>query len=71
MRDGKLLRHIGSDTDPIDVLYAGWTKTCCCHRPDTTAPRLRPGLLEALAGGKLTIANSLGNGIADDKAIYA
>ena len=32
---------------------------------------LRPGLLEAVTAGELTIANALGNGIGDDKAIYA
>jgi carboxylate-amine ligase len=32
---------------------------------------LRPGLLSAIAGENLTIANALGNGVADDKAIYA
>jgi carboxylate-amine ligase len=31
---------------------------------------LRHGLIRAITGGTLTIANSLGNGIADDKAIY-
>jgi carboxylate-amine ligase len=32
---------------------------------------LRGGLLGALGAGTLTIANSLGNGVADDKAVYA
>jgi carboxylate-amine ligase len=32
---------------------------------------LRPGLLAAIADGHLAIANALGNGVADDKAIYA
>jgi carboxylate-amine ligase len=32
---------------------------------------LRSGLLDAVGEGTLTIANALGNGIADDKAIYA
>ena len=42
IRDGKLLRHIGSDVHPIDVLYAGWMRTCCCRRTGTTAPRCGP-----------------------------
>jgi len=33
--------------------------------------RLRLGLLEALTAGNLTIVNALGNGVADDKAVYA
>jgi carboxylate-amine ligase len=32
---------------------------------------LRPGLTQAVSAGTLTVANALGNGIADDKAIYA
>ena len=32
---------------------------------------LRDGLLDAVGDGTLTIANALGNGIGDDKAIYA
>ena len=33
--------------------------------------RLRLGLLEVLNAGNLTIVNALGNGVADDKAVYA
>jgi carboxylate-amine ligase len=32
---------------------------------------LRSGLLESVTAGALTIANALGNGVGDDKAIYA
>jgi glutamate---cysteine ligase / carboxylate-amine ligase len=32
---------------------------------------LRAGLLESVTEGALTIANALGNGVGDDKAIYA
>src|SRR6202011_89488 len=32
---------------------------------------LRTGLLAAIHDGRLTVANALGNGVADDKAIYA
>ena len=30
-----------------------------------------PGLLAAARGGNVTIANAIGNGVADDKAVYA
>ena len=71
VRDGKLLRHIGSDTDPIHVLYARMDEDMLLSSTGYDGTAVRPGLLEALAGGTLTIANSLGNGIADDKAVYA
>ena len=71
VQNGKLLRHIGSDTEPIDVLYARMDEDMLLSSTGYDGTAVRPGLLEALAGGKLTIANSLGNGIADDKAIYA
>jgi glutamate---cysteine ligase / carboxylate-amine ligase len=71
MQDGKLLRHIGSDVHPIDVLYARMDEDMLLSSCGYDGAALRPGLLEAVKSGTLTIANSLGNGIADDKAIYA
>jgi uncharacterized circularly permuted ATP-grasp superfamily protein len=38
-------------------------------RPDSTLGV--PGLMAAARGGNVTIANAVGNGVADDKAIYA
>src|SRR4029450_1865185 len=37
-------------------------------RPDPAAGR--PGLLNAARLGNVTIANAVGNGVADDKAVY-
>jgi glutamate---cysteine ligase / carboxylate-amine ligase len=71
VRDGKLLRHIGSDTHPIDVLYARMDEDMLLSSTGYDATPLRPGLLKAVTSGTLTIANALGNGVADDKAIYA
>jgi glutamate---cysteine ligase / carboxylate-amine ligase len=70
-RDGKLLRHVGSDVHPIDVLYARMDEDMLLSSTGYDGVALRPGLLEAVSSGTLTIANALGNGIADDKAIYA
>jgi carboxylate-amine ligase len=69
--EGKLLRHIGSDTHPIDVLYARMDEDMLLSSTGYDGTALRPGLLQAVTSGTLTIANALGNGIADDKAIYA
>jgi glutamate---cysteine ligase / carboxylate-amine ligase len=68
---GRLLRHIGSGTYAIDVLYARMDEDMLLSSTGYDGAPLRSGLLEAVAGGTLTIANSLGNGVADDKAIYA
>jgi carboxylate-amine ligase len=71
VRDGKLFRHIGSDAHPVDVLYARMDEDMLLSSAGYHASALRPGLLEAVSNGTLTIANALGNGVADDKAIYA
>jgi len=71
VRDGKLFRHIGSDAHPVDVLYARMDEDMLLSSAGYNASALRPGLLEAVTNGTLTIANALGNGVADDKAIYA
>jgi carboxylate-amine ligase len=71
VHDGKLLRHIGSDTHPVDVLYARMDEDMLLSSTGYDGAALRPDLLKAVAGGTLTIANALGNGVADDKAIYA
>jgi carboxylate-amine ligase len=71
VRGGKLLRHLGSETHPIDVLYARMDEDMLLSSLGYEGVPLRSGLLESVAGGALTIANALGNGIGDDKAIYA
>jgi len=71
VRDGKLFRHIGSDVHPVDVLYARMDEDMLLSSAGYDASALRPGLLEAVTNGTLTIANALGNGVADDKAVYA
>ena len=71
VRDGKLQRHIGADTHPIDVLYARMDEDMMLSSTGHDGSALRPGLLQAVSSGTLAIANALGNGIGDDKAIYA
>ena len=43
VQDGKLLRHFGSETDPIDVLYARMDEDMLLCSPATTARRFGPG----------------------------
>jgi glutamate---cysteine ligase / carboxylate-amine ligase len=70
VRDGKIVRHIGSDVRPVDVLYARMDEDMLLSSTGYDGAPLRPGLLGAISDGYLTIANALGNGVADDKAIY-
>jgi carboxylate-amine ligase len=69
--DGKLLRHIGSDVQRIDVVYARMDEDMLLTSTGYDGAPLRPGLLAAISDGHLTVANALANGVADDKAIYA
>ena len=71
LNDGKLFRHLGSDVLPVDVVYARMDEDMMLSSTGYDGAPLRDGLLEAVGNGTLTIANALGNGIADDKAIYA
>jgi carboxylate-amine ligase len=69
--DGRLMRHIGSDVHPVDVVYARMDEDMLLSSTGYDDVALRKGLLAAVGGGTLAIANALGNGIGDDKAIYA
>jgi carboxylate-amine ligase len=71
VRDQKLLRHRGSDEYSVDVLYARMDEDMLLSSTGYDGAVLRPGLTQAVSAGTLTVANALGNGIADDKAIYA
>lgn len=71
VRDGKLVRHVGADVRPIDVVYARLDEDMLLSSTGHDGAPLRNGVLDAVGAGALTIANALGNGIADDKAIYA
>ena len=71
IRGGKVIRHLGSAAYPVDVLYVRMDEDMLLSSVDHDGGPLRPGLLQALSAGQLTMANALGNGIADDKAVYA
>ncbi len=71
VRDGKLVQHVGSSVRPIDVVYARMDEDMLLSSTGHDGAPLRPGLLGAISGANLTIANALANGVADDKAIYA
>ena len=67
----RLLRHIGSDVKPVDVIYARMDEDMLLSSIGYDGLPLRPGLFNAMNNGNLSIANALGSGVGDDKAIYA
>ena len=69
--DGRVVRHVGTGVRRVDVLYARMDEDMLLSSTGYDGAPLRPGLLGANADGVLTIANALGNGVADDKAVYA
>ncbi|MCU7723923.1 carboxylate--amine ligase/circularly permuted type 2 ATP-grasp protein [Actinoplanes sp. KI2] len=63
MRDGK--RY------PVDVIYLRMGEDGLVHSPGADGMPLGPSLVAALHADTVTLANALGNGIGDDKAVYA
>ncbi|MFI1992160.1 glutamate--cysteine ligase [Actinoplanes sp. NPDC020271] len=63
LRDGK--RY------PVDVVYLRMGEDSLVHSPGADGMPLGPSLVAALHAGTVTLANALGNGIGDDKAVYA
>jgi carboxylate-amine ligase len=56
---------------PISVIYARMDEDMLLSSTGSDGAPLRQSFLRALGAGTLAIANALGNGIADDKAVYA
>ncbi|MBD0324659.1 MAG: circularly permuted type 2 ATP-grasp protein, partial [Aldersonia sp.] len=69
--DGRLHLYNGSGTERIDVLYIRMEEDMLLSSIGRDGRALRAGLLGAVRGGTLTLANALGNGVGDDKAVYA
>jgi carboxylate-amine ligase len=56
---------------PIEVLYRRIDEDELFAAKGADGRPLGPGLLDAIRAGSLTLANAPGNGVADDKALYA
>ena len=70
-RDDGIHQVAGETSSRLDVLYLRIDGDMLLSSAGADGRPLRSGLLDALAQGRLTIANALGNGIGDDKAVYA
>jgi len=55
----------------VDVLYLRIGEESLVHATGADGRPLGPDLLRAVAGGTVALANALGNGVGDDKAVYA
>lgn len=71
VQNAQLMYHSGRGTTPIHVLYARMDEDMLLSSTGHDGQLLRAGIIEALHRGQLSIANAFGNGVADDKAIYA
>ncbi|GIJ50708.1 hypothetical protein Val02_75940 [Virgisporangium aliadipatigenens] len=63
--------HKGGSRKRIDVLYLRVDEDHLLHAPGADGAPLGQALLAAGWAGTVTLANALGNGVGDDKAIYA
>lgn len=71
VRDGRVHLHHGRDIDVVNTIYLRMDEDMLLSSTGVDDVALRAGLIEAMRSGTLAIANALGNGVADDKAIYA
>jgi carboxylate-amine ligase len=58
-------------TYPVDVIYLRMGEDSLVHSPGADGMPLGPSLVTALHADTVVLANALGNGIGDDKAVYA
>jgi carboxylate-amine ligase len=71
VEDGLLFRITQGRRSRIDVVYLRLDEESLLHAPGADGVPLGWSLLAAVHAGRLTLANGLGNGIGDDKAVYA
>jgi uncharacterized circularly permuted ATP-grasp superfamily protein len=72
VRDDRVYMHTIAGLMPVDVIYRRVDDEFLdpeVFRPDSTLGV--PGLMRACRAGNVTLANAVGAGVADDKAVYA
>ena len=72
VNDGALFMRTTRGLERVDVLYRRIDDDFLdptCFRPDSVLGV--PGLMDAYRGGRLTVVNAPGTGVADDKVVYA
>ncbi|WP_239164598.1 carboxylate--amine ligase/circularly permuted type 2 ATP-grasp protein [Actinoplanes palleronii] len=71
VEDGRVRRLRDGKRYPVDVIYLRMGEDSLVHSPGADGMPLGPSLVSALHAETVTLANALGNGIGDDKAVYA
>ncbi|MEU4219216.1 carboxylate--amine ligase/circularly permuted type 2 ATP-grasp protein [Actinoplanes sp. NPDC026623] len=69
--DGRVRRVRNGRTFAVDVIYLRMGEDSLVHSPGADGMPLGPSLVAALHADTIVLANALGNGIGDDKAVYA
>jgi carboxylate-amine ligase len=69
--DGVVNRVAHGRTHRVDVIYLRMGEDSLVHSPGADGMPLGPSLVGALHADTVVLANALGNGIGDDKAVYA
>jgi carboxylate-amine ligase len=70
--DGARVRRVRNGRSfPVDVIYLRMGEDSLVHSPGADGMPLGPSLVAALHADTIVLANALGNGIGDDKAVYA
>lgn len=68
---GRLFVRHGRERVPVNTTYVRMDEDMFLSSNGHDGRPLRAGVLHALGAGRLALVNALGNGVADDKAIYA
>jgi carboxylate-amine ligase len=69
--DGVVYRLVSGKKYRVDVIYLRTDEDSLVHSPGADGIPLGPSLVSALHADTVVLANALGNGIGDDKAVYA
>ncbi|MBL7254100.1 carboxylate--amine ligase/circularly permuted type 2 ATP-grasp protein [Paractinoplanes lichenicola] len=69
--EGRVFRLRDGKRYPVDVIYLRMGEDSLVHSPGADGMPLGPSLITALHADTVVLANALGNGIGDDKAVYA
>ncbi|WP_328460711.1 carboxylate--amine ligase/circularly permuted type 2 ATP-grasp protein [Actinoplanes sp. NBC_00393] len=69
--EGRVWRLRDGHRHPVDVIYLRMGEDSLVHSPGADGMPLGPSLVSALHADTIVLANALGNGIGDDKAVYA
>lgn len=67
---GRIWYHHGYSRVPVNTAYVRMDEDMLLSSTGVGGGALRAGIRSGLARGRFSIANALGNGVADDKAIY-